>query len=677
LVVAETVEIARAAVHAIKVDIDPLPIITDPRVAHAAGEIIGTPRIFAIGDVDAAWEQCDVVVEGRSDVGGQEHLYLETMRARAIPGEEGRVSILSSTQSPYAVQRATAKILGVANHLVEVDVKRLGGGFGGKEDQATAWGCMAGLAAILTRRAVQLVLHRLDDLRMTGKRHPFSADFKLGAKADGTLMAYQVTHYQNAGAACDLSLAVLERSLFHSTAAYHVPNVHAYGASCRTNLPPNTAFRGFGGPQGMFAIECAIAELADTLGVPREEIQKKNLVKDGDQFHYGQIASRTKAIPTWEECEDGFDLASLRAEIDAHNASNVMFKQGFAMMPVCFGIAFTATFLNQASALVHVYTDGSISVSTGGVEMGQGLTTKLRTIAASALGVSESRIRVESTNTTRIANMSPSAASATTDLNGGATIKAMNDIRGRLFELVAPALNVDPSEVDLVDGQVLARGKKTDWTWEKLVSHAYLSRVALSAHAFYATPDIHFDKTTEKGSPFSYHVFGTAAFKVTIDVLRGRYTIDSARVVHDLGRPLNELVDLGQVEGGLAQGLGWMTMEELEYGDDGRLLSHALSTYKAPDGYSMPSDLQVRFLEDENPSGPYGSKAVGEPPLMYGIGVYFALRDALRAAAPKRKFRYHAPMTPERVLMNLHAEKLATRGPSEKLATRGNAEATE
>ncbi len=665
VVVAETVEIARAAVHSIQVDITPRPIITDPRVAHESGEIIGTPRIFAIGDVDAAWSECDVIVEGRSDVGGQEHLYLETMRARAIPGEEGRVAILSSTQSPYAVQRATAKVLGVANHLVEVDVKRLGGGFGGKEDQATAWGCIAGLAAVLTRRPVQLVLHRLDDLRMTGKRHPFSADFKLGAKKDGTLVSYQVTHFQNAGAACDLSLAVLERSLFHSTAAYHVPNVHAYGASCRTNLPPNTAFRGFGGPQGMFAIECAIAELADKLGISREEIQKKNLVKDGDQFHYGQIAARTKALPTWEGCEQTFDLEGLRAEVAQFNSENRAFKQGFAMMPVCFGIAFTATFLNQASALVHVYTDGSVSVSTGGVEMGQGLTTKLRTIAASALGVKESRIRVESTNTTRIANMSPSAASATTDLNGGATIKAMKEIRERLFELVAPELSVDPSALDLVDGQVTADGDKTDWSWEKLVAHAYLSRIALSAHAFYATPDIHFDKTTEKGSPFAYHVFGTAAFKVTIDCLRGRYTIDSARVVHDLGRPLNELVDLGQVEGGLAQGLGWMTMEELDYGDDGRLLSHALSTYKTPDGFSMPDDFQVEFLEDQNPAGPYGSKAVGEPPLIYGIGVYFALRDALRSARPKETFRYHAPMTPERVLMNLHAERLVSREPSE------------
>lgn len=661
LIVAETVEIARAAAHAITVEIDPLPIITDPRVAHAAGEVIGTPRIFAIGDVDDAWGECDIIVEGRSDVGGQEHLYLETMRARATPGEEGRVTILSSTQSPYAVQRATARVLGVANHLVEVDVKRLGGGFGGKEDQATAWGCMAGLAAVLTRRPVQIVLHRLDDLRMTGKRHPYSADFKLGAKRDGTLVAYKVAHFQNAGAACDLSLAVLERSLFHSAAAYHVPNVHAYGASCRTNLPPNTAFRGFGGPQGMFAMECAITKLADKLNMSREDIQRKNLVKEGDQFHYGQIATRAKAVPTWEECEHTFDLAELRAEVEAFNATNVAFKQGFAMMPVCFGIAFTATFLNQASALVHVYTDGSISVSTGGVEMGQGLTTKLRTIASTALGVSESRIRVESTNTTRIANMSPSAASATTDLNGGATIKAMNEIRARLFELVAPELEVDAADIDLVDGRVLAAGAKTDWTWEKLVAHAYLSRVALSAHAFYATPDLHFDKSTEKGSPFAYHVFGTAAFKVTIDCLRGRYTIDSARVIHDLGRPLNELVDLGQVEGGLAQGLGWMTMEELDYGEDGRLLSHALSTYKAPDGYSMPSDLQVRFLEDENPAGPYGSKAVGEPPLMYGIGVYFALRNALQAAAPNREFKYHAPMTPERVLMNLHADRLAPR----------------
>lgn len=657
LVVADTVETARLAATAVVVECDQLEVIVDPRVAHERGHLIDTPRTFSMGDVDAAWQDCDHVFEGKCDIAGQEHLYLETQRARAVPTEAERIQVFSSTQGPYAVQTAVATVLDVPSHQIEVDVRRLGGGFGGKEDQATPWAALVALAAYVLDRPVQLVLHRLDDMRMTGKRHPYAADFKIGLDSEGRILAYEAKFYQNSGATADLSTAVLERSLFHGTNAYSIPNTRVYAACCRTNLHPHTAFRGFGGPQAMFVIESAIAAASDELEISREEIQYKNLLSEGDLFPYGQRAETCHARTAWDDAFDSFDFAGLRAELDAFNASNDNLKRGLAVMPICFGIAFTKTFLNQASALLHIYGDGSVSLSTGGVEMGQGVNSKLIGIAAKAFGISTSRVRVESTNTTRIANMSPSAASATTDLNGNATLLAADEILERFRNLLGRELG-EP-EVDafeFVDEQVYLRGEPVEgWDWERVVTTAYINRIGLSAHAFYATPDLNFDVKKEKGRPFAYHVYGTAIIESEIDVLRGTYDIRNVKIVHDLGRPLNETVDMGQVEGGLAQGIGWMTLEELAYGDDGRLLSGALSTYKAPDVYCTP-EVEVKFLTVDSPTGPYGSKAVGEPPLMYGIGAYFSLRDALRAARPQGELGFDAPMTPERVLLQLYPE---------------------
>jgi xanthine dehydrogenase large subunit len=394
------------------------------------------------------------------------------------------------------------------------------------------------------------------------------------------------------------------------------------------------------------------------MGLPREVLQYKNLLKEGDVLPYGQAAEGCRTATSWDRAMEKFDWVGMRRAADDFNSKNSTRKKGLAMMPICFGIAFTKTFFNQASALVHVYGDGSVSVSTGGVEMGQGVNSKMIDIAAQEFGISPSRIRLESTNTTRIANMSPSAASATADLNGNATILATRAILRRLKRLAGQHLNLSEDEIEFKDGRVWHHGKDTGWTWEKTVSTAYFNRVGLSEHAFYATPNIWFDAGTEKGRPFAYHVYGTAIIRTEIDVIRGTYDIDSVKIVHDVGRMVNELVDLGQIEGGLAQGLGWMTLEELAYNDDGRLLSHALSTYKAPDVYFMPDDLEVEWLTEPGPTGPYGSKAVGEPPLMYGIGAFFSLRDAMRAVRAD-DFPFDAPMTPERVLMGLHSHKLA------------------
>ncbi len=665
VVVAETWELARKALRLVRTEIDPLPPVVNPREAFAKGEVIHEGRTFALGDVDAAWSMCDLVLEGDVDLAGQEHLYLETNRARAMPREDRTMQVFAGTQSPYATQKSIARILGVAEHKVEVDVLRLGGGFGGKEDQGTHWACMAALAAQHTRRPVELVLSRMDDIRMTGKRHPYLSDFKIGLQKDGTILAFEARHYQNAGAYADLSPPVLERTLFHSTNSYYIPNARIFAVPCKTNLAPNTAFRGFGGPQGMVVIEAAISKAAEALGLSREAVQRKNLLKDGDEFPYGQKAFECQARSTWDRLVEQEDLVGWRNEIDAFNSRHPMHKRGLAIMPVCFGISFTKTFLNQASALVLIYADGSVSVANGGVEMGQGNNSKLCNIVAETLGIHDERVRCESTNTRRIANMAPSAASATTDLNGQASILACEKILVGLKALAAKQLGASPDEVAIVDETVTVRGEKSDWDWPKLTAEAWLNRVPLMAHGFFATPEIYFDRETEKGHPFAYHTYGAAAIEVELDALRGSYAIRKIRVVHDVGRPINPVVDLGQVEGGLAQGLGWISLEELKFNEQGFFTSNSLSTYKVPDVYFMPDDMRVTFLDAvENRRGPLGSKAVGEPPLMYGIGLFFAVRDAMRAFRPDLAFNFAMPLTPERVLTQLYPEALAEVQPS-------------
>ena len=671
VVVGASREAARAGVRLVELEVEELDAITDPREAYGAGEIIGAEKCIILGDTDAAWERCEFIVEGSCEIGGQEHVYLETQRSRAIPLEGRRLRIHASTQGPFAAQRVVGSMLGIPLHQIEVDVARLGGAFGGKEDQATVWACLAALAAWQTWKPVELVLNRGEDMRMTGKRHPYASDFKIGLSRGGKILAYEVWHYQNSGAMVDLSPAVLDRTLFHSTGSYFVPNVKLTGVCCRTNLPPNTAFRGFGGPQGMFVMECALAKAANRMGRPREELQRLNLLQPGESFPYGQKAAGDSARRSWDALAGQYDLEGLQRRVDAFNTSHFETKKGLAVMPVCFGISFTQVHMNQASALVHVYTDGSVGLTTGGVEMGQGLSTNLVEVAARAFGIGPERIRIESTNTTRVANMSPSAASSTTLLNGNATLLAVGQIVARLQTVAAQGLgHPDPGKVTIANGQVRYAGKDTGWSWERLVKAAHRSRISLSAHAFFATPGIWRDTETMTGDLFAYHTCGSAIVEVTLDCLRGIYEVDAVKIVHDLGRPLNDHVDRGQIEGGLAQGLGWMTMEDLQYNDKGQLLSPALATYKVPDAYFMPDDIQITPLPDSHgPLGPFGSKAVGEPPLMYGIGVFFALRQAMLAFRPGWDFPFISPLTPERVLMALHAEQPVTEPVGEEALT--------
>ncbi len=656
LVIAETKAAAKKAFKDMVLEIDPLPAVTDPREAYKNGTLITPPRTFALGDVDKTWEECDVIVEGRVDSGGQEHFYMEPQGALAVPVENGGMKIYSSTQSPTGVQRIAARVLGLPMHKIEVDTRRIGGGFGGKEDQATPWACLAALAAFKLKKPVKLILDRHEDMKMTGKRHPYSSDFKLGLKEDGTILAYEVMFYQNSGAAADLSTAILERTLFHSTNSYFIPNVKASAACCYTNLAPFTAFRGFGGPQAMFVLESAVRKAADTMSLSPRVIQQKNLLNEDDTFPYGMKVENCTARRCWREAEERYDFDAIFQNVESFNAVNPMKKKGAAVMPVCFGISFTNTMMNQAGALVHVYTDGSVGVSTGAVEMGQGVNMKILGIAARTLSISPGRVRVETTNTTRVANTSPTAASTGADMNGRAVQVACQGIIERLKGLAAELLHHENADdIEIKDDMVHLTGWKTALTWENLVTEAFARRFDLSAHGYYATPDIYFDRLEERGKPFAYHVFGAAVIEVTLDCLRGTYDIDGVHVVHDGGRSLNILIDRGQVEGGVVQGIGWVTMEELIYGDDGRLLTDGSGTYKVPDMKFTPRELGIHFLEGaDNPKAVMSSKAIGEPPFMYGIGVYFAILEAMKAFRPVGGLFFHSPLTPEKVLNFLH-----------------------
>jgi xanthine dehydrogenase large subunit len=654
-IVAKTEAIAKKARALITIDIEELPVITTAKEAKEKNSFINAPRSFKLGDATNSFSECEYVFEGETFSNGQEHLYLETQGCYAVPLENGSIKLTSSTQGPTQVQKTAAKVLGIPMHKIEVDVIRLGGGFGGKEDQATPWAVMAAVAVQHLNCPVKYMLNRHDDLRMTGKRHPYSSFYKIGLTKDLKIKAFEVEFLQNSGAAADLSPAIAERTLFHATNSYFIPNVSTTVFSCKTNLPPNTAFRGFGGPQGMFVIESAIADAANKIGINRKEIQEVNLLVENDEFSYGQIATQVEAKNTWFTAKDKFDLKKSEQEITSFNKKNKIYKKGISLMPITFGISFTNTPMNHARALIHIYQDGSVGVSTGAVEMGQSVNTKMLQVAQSILGISANKVKLETTNTTRVANTSPTAASSTADLNGKAVEMACNSLIERLTKVAAKMLSSKEKNISFLEDFVFIDDKKSSLSWEALIAQAMLERVALSENAHYATPIIHFDKTKEKGHPFAYHVYGTAITTVTLDCLRGTYEIDAVKIVHDFGKSMNLGIDIGQIEGALAQGIGWVTMEEIAYNKDGRLLSNTLSTYKVPDIFSAPKIVETIPVETEgNDMAIQKSKAVGEPPLMYGIGAYFAIQHAIKEFNPNYKLKFHSPFTPEKVLMGLY-----------------------
>jgi len=651
LCLAETRALARRAAELVVVEGEELPAIFNAREAAAAGAFILPPRSQRSGDPASAFERCAWVVSGRVDSGGQEHVYLETQGAVAEPRDGDRMFIISGTQGPTVVQRAAARILGLPMSMVEVEARRLGGGFGGKEDQASTWGCLAALGARVSGKPVKLYLDRRTDMRATGKRHPYTSDFKIGMDTQGHLLAFEADYYQNSGCSCDLSAAIISRTLFHAAGAYRIPNLRVTGYMCKTNLPSFTAFRGFGAPQGFFVIEAAMDALARKAGMDPVKLRFANLLVEGDTTHYGMPMSGVRAVEAFDRLLEKTRWKELRSDIETHNASNRLVKRGAAIIPNCFGVSFTKLPMNQGGALVHVYQDGSVLVSTGAVEMGQQVSRKIARIAARTLGVPLSRISVERTSTLTVANTVPTAASTGSDINGMAALVACEEIRGRLIHKAAELAGCPSTELSLNAGRLVRGCEDLGMRWEELVAKCHESRIDLSAHGFYATPGLFYDMKAEKGSPFAYHVYGAAMVEVSLDTLRGTYAIERASVVHDVGRSLDSAVDLGQIEGALAQGLGWSLLEELRFGEDGRPLSDTLSTYKLPDAHFLPKRLEVEFLPDaDNPKAVLNSKAVGEPPLIYGMAGYFALLDALRAARKDGPTFYDLPFTPEKAL---------------------------
>ena len=655
LILATDHDTAWQAAEKVIFDIEEKEAVTDPREATKNKSFLVPPRTFRQGDIEEAWSKCEYIIKGSASSAGQEHLYLETQGAYALPSEHGNIKIFSSTQGPTAVQKITARVLGYPMHKIEVDVNRLGGGFGGKEDQATPWAVMASLGTYLTNKAVKIILPRHIDLMVTGKRHPYEYDFTIGLDQSLKIIAFEADYFQNGGAATDLSPAILERTLFHITNAYYIPNVKGTVYSAKTNLPPNTAFRGFGAPQGMFLMETAIAKAAEVIGIRPDVIQKKNLIRIGETFPYGQSPDEDNAVKVWNQFDREFNISAIEKSIEQFNEKSTTLKKGFALTPICFGISFTNQSMNQARALVHIYQDGSIGISTGAVEMGQGVNTKMMQVAAEVLSVKVERVKIETTNTTRVSNTSPTAASSGADLNGKALEIACRRLKKRLNLVAAEVLKADVKNIEIRQEKILNHGNPTSLTWEELVMEAHLQRVGLTENGHYATPEIHFDKEQEKGHPFAYHVFGLAGITATVDVLRGTYEIDEVNIVHDFGKSMNEIIDHGQVEGAVVQGIGWVTIEELVSDEKGRFLSNSLSTYKVPDIYSAPKKISISDLKSEgNERAILKSKAVGEPPFNYGIGAFFAIQDAMRAFRKNYQLIMSAPITHEKVLLGLY-----------------------
>ncbi len=654
LIVAESERIARNAKKLIEFSADELTAITDPKIAKKNKSFILPPRTFKLGKIEKGKEKSEYIIKGTSETGGQEHLYLETQGSYAVPKENGALTLYSSTQGATSVQKITSQILGISMNQIEVDVNRLGGGFGGKEDQATPWAVMVSLAAFLLKKPVKMILSRHDDMRMTGKRHPYSAEYTLGLSKDLKIQFYEVEFIQDAGASSDLSPAIMERTLFHAAGSYFIPNTKIKVFSCRTNTPPNTAFRGFGAPQAFFALESAIQQAADEIGINAYEIQYTNLLQENDEFPYGQIATQVEAKHSWKVANKFFSIKKQFEKVRKFNNENTKLKKGIAITPLCFGISFTNTMMNHARALVHIYQDGSVGISTGAIEMGQGVNTKMKQVATHIFGISIDKIKIETTNTTRVANTSPTAASSGADLNGNAVKIACTDLLKRLKQTASEILEVKSNKIKIIDGFVYKNNIKTEITWNKLINTAFINKVKLSEKGHYLTPEIWFDKTKEKGHPFAYHVYGTAISTVTLDTIRGIYDIDSVEIVHDFGQSMNLLIDKGQIEGALIQGIGWLTMEEIRFDKGGRLLANSLSSYKVPDINSVPKYVKVKALKTKgHKHAILKSKAVGEPPFIYGLGVYFAVLDAIKAYNPNFKPDFVAPMTHEKAFMSL------------------------
>lgn len=665
-VLGESLEAARLGAARVIAEYEPLPAILTLDEAIAQEAYLAGPFRIARGDTDLI-DTSPVRIAGEIRIGGQEHFYLETQAAIAWIDETGGVAIHSSTQHPAETQEVVARVLGLPRHHVTVECLRMGGGFGGKETQATPWAAVAALGAWKTRRPVRVRLPRHLDIAMTGKRHPYLARYDAGFAADGTLQAMRVSLWSDGGYSLDLSAAIMWRSLFHCDNAYRLRAVEVEGHVCFTHKTSQTALRGFGGPQGMVVIEEVLAQGAARLGLAPEVLREHNFYRPGDTTHYGQPVEGADRIATiWTSLKASSGFAQRRAAIAALNAGSPHVKRGLAITPVKFGISFTATLYNQGGALVLVYRDGSVQVNHGGTEMGQGLFTKIRHIAATTLGVNPTRIRLMSTRTDKVPNASATAASSGTDLNGAAVEDACRQIVARLSRVAADALGGHVEDVRF-DGDVVSTGGRS-LSFADLCEAAYRERVPLFAQGFYRTPGIHFDPATGQGRPFHYFTYGAAVSEVEVDRFTGAYRLVGVDILQDVGDSIAPVIDRGQVEGGFMQGLGWLTLEELLWDAHGRLASSSASTYKLPSWSEVPETFNVAFLpRATQPGVVLGSKAVGEPPLMLAISVREALRDAIaafgvQADGTRPRVSFDSPATPERVFFAIADKGKGRRG---------------
>ncbi|KAM3585325.1 uncharacterized protein V6R79_014495 [Siganus canaliculatus] len=632
-VVADTQVHAQRAARAVRVqyeELQPVVTIQDAIVAQSFYQPI---RTIQNGDLEAGFKQADRVLEGEMHIGGQEHFYLETNVTLAVPREDGEMELFVSTQAASKTQVLVAKALGVPANRVVVRVKRMGGGFGGKESRTTILSTVVAVAASKLKRPVRCMLDRDEDMLITGGRHPFYGKYKVGFLDSGKVVALDVTYYSNAGNSMDLSLSVMERALFHMENSYSIPNVRGRGFLCRTNLASNTAFRGFGGPQGMMVAESWMTDVAQSLGRPAEEVRRLNLYMEGEWTPYNQRLDQITLDRCWDECLSRGGYEERRAAVDLYNRQNRWTKRGLAIIPTKFGISFTAFFLNQAGALVHIYTDGSVLLTHGGTEMGQGLHTKMVQVASRVLGIPCSKIHITETSTNTVPNTSPTAASASSDLNGAAVQNACETLSKRL----------EPYKT-----------KNPKGSWEDWVKAAYFDRVNLSANGFYKTPDLDYDFEANSGRAFNYYSYGVACSEVEIDCLTGAHKNLSTTIVMDVGHSLNPAIDVGQVEGAFMQGLGLFTLEELHYSPQGVLLTRGPGSYKIPAFGDIPTHLTVSLLRDApNNKAIFASKAVGEPPLFLAASVFYAIKDAISAARAESglsgPFRLDSPASAERI----------------------------
>jgi xanthine dehydrogenase large subunit len=650
-VVGTTREAARRAARLAVIEVAEDKPLVDVAEALAADADIMPPYAFRRGEPEAVIAAAPKPVSGTLRIGGQEHFYLEGQVALAVPGEDGTLTVHSSTQHPSEVQHVVARVLGLPDAAVEVVVRRMGGGFGGKESQASHWAAMAALAAKVTGRPAKLRLDRDDDFAMTGKRHDFLVTYQAAHDAEGRIEAVDVAFAGRCGYSHDLSSSINDRTMFHADNAYFYPQVHIASRRLKTHTVSNTAFRGFGGPQGMVFAERLMDAIAWATGRDPLDIRYANLYGTSDRnvTPYGMTVEDNVAEALMRQLEASSDYRARRQEIFAFNAGSRFLKKGLALTPVKFGISFTTTFLNQAGALVHVYQDGSVHLNHGGTEMGQGLFVKVAQIVADEFGIGLDRVRITATHTGKVPNTSPTAASSGTDMNGMAAKKAAAEIRERLAEFIARDWQVPVASIVFRDDRVMAGEKSL--SFPEVAKKAYLARTHLSAAGFYATPKITWDRPKATGRPFFYFAYGASCSEVTIDTLTGEFTLDRVDILHDAGRSLNPAIDIGQIEGGFVQGMGWLTMEELVFDAKGRLRTHAPSTYKIPTARDVPADFRVAFFDNPNREDTiHRSKAIGEPPLMLANSVWCAIADAVHALSPGRAVALDAPATPEAIL---------------------------